>query len=162
VYGITFPDKKQMQEHILFLEEAKKRDHRVLGQKQDLFHINELAPGSAFFYPKGAIIYNNLMNMIREQYRIRGYNEVITPNIFNLNLWKTSGHYVNYKDNIFMVNVEDHGHGVKPMNCPGHCLMFSNELRSFRDLPMKMGDFGVLHRNEISGALTGLTRVRRF
>ena len=86
----------------------------------------------------------------------------MTPNIFNLHLWKTSGHYVNYKDNMFMVNVEHHGHGVKPMNCPGHCLMFGQELRSFRDLPLRLADFGVLHRNEISGALTGLIRVRRF
>jgi threonyl-tRNA synthetase len=162
VYGITFPDKKLMDEHILFQEEAKKRDHRTIGQKQDLFHINELSPGCAFFYPKGMIIYNALMDMIRSEYRVRGYNEVMSPNIFNLHLWKTSGHYVNYKDNIFMVKVENHGHGCKPMNCPAHCLMFNQELRSFRDLPFRLADFGVLHRNEISGALSGLTRVRRF
>jgi len=121
-----------------------------------------MSPGCAFFYAKGTLIYNGLMNMIRNEYRVRGFNEVISPNIFNLHLWKTSGHYINYKDNIFMVKVEDHGFGVKPMNCPGHCLMFKQELRSYRDLPLRLADFGVLHRNEISGALSGLTRVRRF
>ena len=102
------------------------------------------------------------MNLIRNEYRVRGFSEVISPNIFNLHLWKTSGHYTNYKDNMFVVKVENHGHGVKPMNCPGHCLMFANDLRTYRELPIRFADFGVLHRNEISGALSGLTRVRRF
>jgi threonyl-tRNA synthetase len=125
VYGITFPDKKLMQEHIHFQEEARKRDHRTIGQRQDLFHINDLSPGCPFFYPKGMIVYSNLMNLIREQYKIRGYHEVQSPNLFNLNLWKTSGHYTNYKDNIFIIKGDDGGFGVKPMNCPAHCLIFA-------------------------------------
>ena len=100
--------------------------------------------------------------MIRNEYRCRGYNEVITPNMFNLKLWKTSGHYKNYKDNIYLFKVESQGFGMKPMNCPGHCLMFDSTVRSYRELPIRYGDFGVLHRNEITGALSGLTRVRRF
>lgn len=100
--------------------------------------------------------------MIREQYRVRGYQEVQSPNLFDLKLWKTSGHYVNYKDNIFLMKCEHHGFGMKPMNCPAHCLMFANQLRTYRELPIRFADFGVLHRNEISGALSGLTRVRRF
>ena len=110
----------------------------------------------------GTIIYNKLVNMIKDQYRVRGYKEVISPNVFNLKLWKTSGHYKNYKDNLFLFQVEKQGFGMKPMNCPGHCLMFDNEIRSYKDLPIRMADFGDLHRNEISGALSGLTRVRRF
>ena len=102
------------------------------------------------------------MNLIREEYRVRGYDEVITPNVYNLHLWKTSGHYINYKDNLFIFKVEDHGFGMKPMNCPAHSLMFGNELRSQKMLPIRFADFGVLHRNELSGALSGLTRVRRF
>jgi threonyl-tRNA synthetase len=102
------------------------------------------------------------MEMIREQYRVRGYQEVCAPNIFNLNLWKTSGHYTAYKENMFGWKIEGQGFGMKPMNCPGHCLMFAHEIRSYRDLPLRFAEFGVLHRNEISGALSGLTRVRRF
>lgn len=123
---------------------------------------NELSPGSAFFFPHGAKIYNKLMDIIRNQYKIRGYTEVVSPNMYNLKLWKTSGHYRNYKDNLFLLKVEDQGFGMKPMNCPGHCLMFDNTIHSYRELPIRYADFGVLHRNEISGALTGLTRVRRF
>ena len=151
-----------MKEHLHFLEEAAKRDHRIIGKRQGLFDMNTLTPGSAFFYPKGAYIYNSLMNLIRDQFRVRGYSEVITPNIFNLKLWKTSGHYSKYKENLFLLKVENQGFGIKPMNCPAHCLMFGNELRTYRELPIRFVDFGVLHRNEISGALTGLTRVRRF
>jgi threonyl-tRNA synthetase len=114
------------------------------------------------FYPHGASIYNKLVEMMREQHRIRGYDEVITPNVYNLKLWKTSGHYSHYKDDMFVFNVENQGFGMKPMNCPGHCLMFDHTIRSYRDLPLRYADFGVLHRNELSGALSGLTRVRRF
>lgn len=129
---------------------------------QGLFHFNYLSPGSAFFYPHGAHIYNKLMNIVRHEYKVRGYHEVISPNMYNIKLWKISGHYANYKDNIFLFKSENQGFGVKPMNCPGHCLMFDSTIRSYRDLPLRFGDFGVLHRNEISGALHGLTRVRRF
>ena len=165
VYGITFPDKKLMKEHITRIEEAAKRDHRRVGKAQRLFDHHEWAPGCAFMYPDGTFIYNKLVDMIREQYRVRGFQEVISPNLYNLKLWKTSGHYVNYKDNLFAIPPSDgevNGFGVKPMNCPGHCLMFANELRTYRELPLRFADFGVLHRNEIHGALSGLTRVRRF
>jgi len=162
VYGISFPSKKEMDEYIHLKEEAEKRDHRLIGKQQKLFDIHELSPGCAFFYPHGTHIYNKLMSLIRDQYRVRGFTEVTTPNTFNLKLWKTSGHYDKYKENLFLLKVENQGFGMKPMNCPGHCLMFDNELRSYRELPIRFADFGVLHRNEISGALTGLTRVRRF
>jgi threonyl-tRNA synthetase len=106
VYGISYPSKKELDEYILFKEEAEKRDHRNIGRQQKLFDNNEVSPGSAFFYPHGTVIYNKLISLIREQYRIRGYNEVLSPNVFNLNLWKTSGHYQAYKENIFMWKIE--------------------------------------------------------
>ncbi|KAL9271338.1 Threonine--tRNA ligase, mitochondrial 1-like protein [Drosera capensis] len=162
VYGISFPDLKKLKEYIHFLEEAKKYDHRVLGGKQELFFFHPLSPGSAFFLPHGARIYNKLMEFIKGQYRVRGYQEVLSPNIYNMNLWETSGHAANYKENMFVFEIEKQEFGLKPMNCPGHCLIFDHRVRSYRELPLRMADFGVLHRNEASGALTGLTRVRRF
>ncbi|XP_077237795.1 threonyl-tRNA synthetase [Tasmannia lanceolata] len=162
VYGISFPESKRLKEYLTQLEEAKKRDHRILGQNQELFFFHPLSPGSCFFLPHGTRIYNKLMEFIRAQYRKRGYEEVLTPNIFNMQLWETSGHAANYKENMFVFEIEKQEFGLKPMNCPGHCLMFDNRVRSYRELPLRMADFGVLHRNELSGALTGLTRVRRF
>ena len=125
-----------------------------------MFH--DLSAGSAFWLPHGARIYNKLIDFIKAQYWKRGYDEVITPNIFNLDLWHTSGHAMHYKDAMFCFEVEGKEWAMKPMNCPGHCLMFKGAIRSHRDLPMRFADFGVLHRNELSGALSGLTRVRRF
>jgi len=125
-----------------------------------MFH--DLSPGSAFWLPHGARIYNKLISFIRDQYWKRGYQEIITPNIYNLDLWHKSGHAQHYKDAMFCFNVEGQEWAMKPMNCPGHCLMFANSIRSYRDLPLRLADFGVLHRNELSGALSGLTRVRRF
>lgn len=162
VYGVSFPEKAQLKQWIEFQERAKQRDHRLLGTKQELFFFHTLSPGSAFWMPHGARIYNKLMDFIRKQYWVRGYEEVITPNVYNLDLWHTSGHAKHYKENMFIFEVEGAEWGVKPMNCPGHCLLFGHRLRSYRELPIRIGDFGVLHRNEISGALTGLTRVRRF
>jgi threonyl-tRNA synthetase len=162
VYGVTFPSEKEMKEYIKRKEEEEKRDHRNIGKQQDLFLFHNLSPGSAFFYPHGAHIYNKLVSFVRKEYLIRGLTEVVSPNIFNLRLWKTSGHYKNYKENMFMVKIENQGFGLKPMNCPGHCLMFDSKARSYKELPIRYADFGVLHRNEISGALSGLTRVRRF
>nr|CAB3482554.1 unnamed protein product [Digitaria exilis] len=162
VYGISFPDSKRLKEYKHLLEEAKKRDHRILGQAQELFFFHPLSPGSCFFLPHGARIYNKLMDFLRQQYRDRGYQEVLSPNIYNMQLWETSGHAANYKENMFLFEIEKQEFGLKPMNCPGHCLMFDNRVRSYRELPLRMADFGVLHRNELSGALTGLTRVRRF
>jgi threonyl-tRNA synthetase len=162
IYGISFPDKKQLKEYEHMQEEAARRDHRKLGQDQQLFFFHELSPGSCFWLPHGARIYNTLINMMRAEYRRRGFDEVISPNVYNVDLWKTSGHYQNYKDNMFMFKCENVEFGMKPMNCPGHCIMFRHTARSYRELPLRMADFGVLHRNEASGALTGLTRVRRF
>ncbi|CAB4252229.1 similar to Saccharomyces cerevisiae YIL078W THS1 Threonyl-tRNA synthetase, essential cytoplasmic protein [Maudiozyma barnettii] len=162
VYGVSFPDKKLMTAHLQFLEEAKKRDHRRIGKEQELFMFNEMSPGSAFWLPHGTRIYNTLVDLMRTQYQKRGYEEVITPNMYNSKLWETSGHWANYKENMFSFEVEKETYGLKPMNCPGHCLMFKSRERSYRELPWRVADFGVIHRNEFSGALSGLTRVRRF
>ncbi|KAI0239164.1 threonyl-tRNA synthetase, partial [Massospora cicadina] len=162
IYGISFPDTKQMAEYKHFLEEAAKRDHRKIGKAQELFFFHELSPGSCFFLPHGARIYNTLIDYTRSEYRKRGFQEVVTPNIYDIKLWETSGHWENYKENMFAFEVENSTFALKPMNCPGHCLMFGHRDRSYRELPLRLADFGVLHRNEFSGALTGLTRVRRF
>ncbi|XP_020082670.1 threonine--tRNA ligase, mitochondrial 1-like isoform X1 [Ananas comosus] len=162
VYGISFPDEKRLKEYKRMLEEAKKYDHRILGQAQELFFFHPLSPGSCFFLPYGARIYNKLIDFLRAQYRDRGYQEVVTPNIYNMQLWETSGHAANYKENMFVFEIEKQEFGLKPMNCPGHSLMFEHRVRSYRELPLRLADFGVLHRNELSGALSGLTRVRRF
>lgn len=162
VYGISFPNKKDLTEYIHFKEEAERRDHRNVGKIQKLFYNHPYSPGCFFFTKEGTIIYNNLTNMMKYQYSFRGYDEVMSPNIFNLRLWKISGHYQNYKDNMFMFGGDGCGMGVKPMNCPGHFLLYKSDIRSYRDLPLRFADFGVLHRNELAGALGGLTRVRRF
>lgn len=162
VYAITFPDDKELKEYQHRIEEAKKRDHRNVGTQQELFFFHPLSPGSCFFLPHGARIYNAMVEYMREKYWEYDYDEVVTPNIFNFDLWKTSGHAEHYKENMFSFSVEKAEFGLKPMNCPGHCLMFGNRNRSYRELPLRLADFGVLHRNEFSGALQGLTRVRRF
>ncbi|XP_050305877.1 threonine--tRNA ligase 1, cytoplasmic isoform X1 [Anthonomus grandis grandis] len=162
VYGISFPDNKQLKEWEKFQEEAAKRDHRKIGKEQELFFFHELSPGSCFFQPRGTHIYNSLVDLIKKEYRKRGFQEVVTPNIYNAKLWQTSGHWAHYADNMFSFDVEKEKFALKPMNCPGHCLIFDNRIRSWRELPLRLADFGVLHRNELSGALTGLTRVRRF
>ncbi|ORY84415.1 threonyl-tRNA synthetase [Protomyces lactucae-debilis] len=162
LYGVSFPDKKQMTEHKLFLAEAAKRDHRKLGREQELFFFHELSPGSAFWLPHGTRIYNTLLQFMKTEYRERGYEEVITPNMYNAKLWQTSGHWQNYSENMFSFDVEKEKFALKPMNCPGHCLLFKLRNRTYKELPLRLADFGVLHRNEFSGALSGLTRVRRF
>jgi threonyl-tRNA synthetase len=131
-------------------------------KEQDLFFFHELSPGSCFFYPKGAVIYNKLIELMRAEYRRRGFVEVISPNVYNAKLWMTSGHWQHYAENMFQFEVEKEKYALKPMNCPGHCLMFASRSRSWRELPLRYADFGVLHRNELSGTLSGLTRVRRF
>lgn len=151
-----------LEEHKHFLEEAAKRDHRKIGQEQELFFFHQMSPGSAFFLPHGMIIKNALGTFIREEYWKRGYQEVGSPNMFNSALWKQSGHWQHYQDDMFTFEVEKDQWALKPMNCPGHCLLFGHRERSYRELPMRIADCGVLHRNEASGALSGLTRVRRF
>ncbi|EGP83274.1 threonine--tRNA ligase, partial [Zymoseptoria tritici IPO323] len=162
IYGVSFPDKKALEEHKHMLEEAAKRDHRKIGQEQELFFFHQMSPGSAFFLPHGMIIYNALLSFIKEEYWKRGYQEVASPNMYNSALWKQSGHWQHYHEDMFTFEVEKDQWALKPMNCPGHCLLFGHRERSYRELPMRIADFGILHRNEASGALTGLTRVRRF
>ncbi|MES1915627.1 MAG: hypothetical protein MHM6MM_007547 [Cercozoa sp. M6MM] len=152
-----------MKAHMHLLEEAARRNHRKIGVEQELFYFNsQMSPGSCFWLPHGTRIYNTLIKMIRAEYDERGYQEVITPNVFNFDLWHQSGHAAHYEDDMFTFEVEKQKFAMKPMNCPGHCLVFGNRIRSYRELPLRMAEFGVLHRNELSGALSGLTRVRRF
>ncbi|KAJ5072357.1 hypothetical protein M0811_01371 [Anaeramoeba ignava] len=162
VYGISFPEMKLLNAHRKFIEEAKKRDHRKIGTDQELFFFTPLSPGCCFFLPHGTRIYHKLQELVQEEYWKREYQEVISPNIFFKELWETSGHWQNYQENMFSFEVENKTFSLKPMNCPSHCVMFRLRPRSYRELPLRIADFGVLHRNEFSGALTGLTRVRRF
>ncbi|RCN45480.1 tRNA ligase class II core domain protein [Ancylostoma caninum] len=148
--------------YVVFQEKASDCDHRRVGCDQQLFFFHPLSPGSAFWYPNGAHIYNKLISFIRKEYRKRGFKEVITPNMYNCKLWQTSGHWHHYCDSMFKFELDNEQFGLKPMNCPGHCLMYSHEPRTYNELPIRFADFGVLHRNEMSGSLTGLTRVRRF
>jgi threonyl-tRNA synthetase len=143
-------------------KELQIKTHQQIGQELKLFMIHEWSPGSIFFLPHGQRIYNRLQEIMRREYRHRGFEEVSTPLIFNTELWKKSGHWEHYEANMFKLDVGEAESSLKPMNCPSHCLIYKSELRSARDLPLRLVDFGVLHRNEISGALTGLTRVRKF
>ncbi|KEG07962.1 threonyl-tRNA synthetase [Trypanosoma grayi] len=162
VYGISFPKQAMLSEWKTLQEEAARRDHRTVGKQQQLFGFHEVSPGSAFWLPHGARIYNALVEFQRKQYRRRGFEEVVSPNMFSSRLWMVSGHWDKYAENMFRTVVEKEDHGMKPMNCPGHCIMFAMQPHSYKELPIRYADFGVLHRNELSGALTGLTRVRRF
>ncbi|MBI3036566.1 threonine--tRNA ligase [Candidatus Woesearchaeota archaeon] len=162
LYGIAFPSRQQMDSYFKMLEEAEKRDHRKLGKELELFMFHDWSPGSAFFLPKGAIIYNELTNFIREEYLKRGYKEVITPQLFNKALWELSGHWQHFKENMFVLKVDEDEFALKPMNCPSHVLIFKNRTRSYRELPLRIADFCVLHRNELRGVLGGLTRVRKL
>lgn len=151
-----------MEEYKTFLAEAAKRNHRKIGSDQKLFFFDEASPGSTFWLPHGTRIYGTLMSLMQEQYRKRGFQEVMSPNMYKSDLWKTSGHWGHYAENMFTFEVEKETFGLKPMNCPGHCKIFAHSDITYKDLPWRMADFGVLHRNEFSGALSGLTRVRRF
>ncbi|XP_033044699.1 threonine--tRNA ligase 2, cytoplasmic isoform X3 [Trachypithecus francoisi] len=162
IYGISFPDNKMMRTWEKLQEEAKNRDHRKIGKEQELFFFHDLSPGSCFFLPRGAFIYNTLTDFIREEYHKRDFMEVLSPNMYNSKLWEASGHWQHYSENMFTFEIEKDTFALKPMNCPGHCLMFAHRPRSWREMPMRFADFGVLHRNELSGTLSGLTRVRRF
>lgn len=162
VYATAFNDKKDLEEHLKNLEEAKKRDHRKLGKELSLFHFHPWTPGGPFFLPKGTLVYNGLVNYMRELYQKYGYHEVITPQIFDVDLFHRSGHYDNYRDNMYFTKIDDRDFSVKPMNCPGHCLLYGMEHKSYRDLPWRIADFGRLHRFERSGVMHGLTRVRTF
>lgn len=159
IFGISFPKKEMLKEFLEIQEKAKARDHRKIGLEMDLFFFHPYSPGGCFFLPDGAFIYNSLVGFIKDEYLKRGFQEVVTPNLFSLELWEESGHLQNYKEHMFLVG---ENMGLKPMNCPGHCLMFRHMERSYKELPLRLADFGVLHRNELRGTLSGLTRVRRF
>ncbi len=166
IYGTAFATAADLEAYFERLEELRRRDHRRLGRELDLFSFHPEAPASPFFHPRGAIVYNQLLELMREKYRRYGYEEVITPQIFDAALWRRSGHWDNYRENMFFAdaieNLADAGSSVKPMNCPSHCLLFASSAHSYRDLPRRIADFGRLHRYERSGVVTGLTRVRSF
>ena len=162
IYGTCFPTQVELDAHLQRLEEAERRDHRRLGRELGLFFFDPIAPASPFFLPKGAAVYNLMVAFMRELYQRYSYQEVITPQVFSSDLWKRSGHYDNYRDNMYFINVEEREYGVKPMNCPAACVVYATQLRSYRELPLRYADFGRLHRYERSGVTHGLTRVRSF
>jgi threonyl-tRNA synthetase len=161
VYGTAFSSKKELEEHLARLEEARLRDHRRVGVELELFHIDAISPGSPFYLPKGTILYNELVDFVRSLYPKYGFSEVLTPQIFRTEIFKTSGHYQLFRDDMFLMQGDEGEElGIKPMNCPGHCHLFSLRKRSYRELPIRYAEFSRLHRNERSGTLTGLSRVR--
>lgn len=162
IYGTSFPRKAQLEEHLHLLEEAKKRDHRKLGKELELFMFSEEAPGMPFYLPNGMTIRTELESFVRELQRQRDYEEVRTPFMMNNRLWEQSGHWDHYKENMYFTEVDDTTYALKPMNCPGHMLIFKNSLRSYRELPIRISEFGQVHRHEYSGALSGMMRVRTF
>jgi threonyl-tRNA synthetase len=162
IYGTSFPKQAQLDEYMNFLEEAKKRDHRKLGKELQLFMFSEEAPGMPFYLPKGMTIRTELEQFSRELQNERDYDEVRTPIMMNNRLWEQSGHWDHYKDNMYFSQVDDTTFALKPMNCPGHMLIFKNNLHSYRELPIRISEFGQVHRHEFSGALNGLMRVRTF
>ncbi|WPG35801.1 threonine--tRNA ligase [Variovorax sp. EBFNA2] len=162
IYGTAWADKKQLDQYIQRIEEAEKRDHRKLGKELDLFHIDEVAPGVVFWHPKGWALWQQVEQYMRGIYRDTGYWEVKGPQILDKSLWEKTGHWQNYRDNMFTTESEKREYALKPMNCPGHVLIFKSDLRSYRDLPLRYGEFGQCHRNEPSGALHGIMRVRGF
>ncbi|MBK6748156.1 threonine--tRNA ligase [Ottowia sp.] len=162
IYGTAWADKKQLDAYIQRIEEAEKRDHRRLGRELDLFHIDEVAPGVVFWHPKGWAIWQAVEQYMRQVYRDTGYQEVKGPQILDKTLWEKTGHWQNYRENMFITESEKRDYALKPMNCPGHVLIFKHGLRSYRDLPLRYGEFGQCHRNEPSGALHGIMRVRGF
>ncbi|MBQ9902786.1 MAG: threonine--tRNA ligase [Clostridia bacterium] len=162
VYGISFPKAAQLEEHLAMLEEAKKRDHRKLGKELEIFTLMEEGPGFPFFLPKGMIVKNELINYWREIHRAAGYDEIQTPIMLNRHLWETSGHWYHYKENMYTTVIDDEDFAIKPMNCPGGILVYKTKMHSYRDLPLRMGELGLVHRHELSGALHGLMRVRNF
>ena len=162
IYGTAFEKQADLDAYLHMLEEAKKRDHRKLGKQLDLFSLHEEGPGFPFFHPNGMVIRNELINYWREVHRRYGYQEIKTPIILNRQLWETSGHWDHYKENMYFTKIDDEDYAIKPMNCPGHIQIFNQKLRSYRDLPIRMAEFGNCLRNEPSGSLHGLMRVRGF
>jgi threonyl-tRNA synthetase len=164
IYGTAFYSKDDLDAYLAQLEEARKRDHRKLGRELDLFHLSDESPGSPFWHPKGMVIWNELEDLRRRENKQRGYVEVKTPLLYDVEVYKTSGHYDNYRENMFFVSSRDEGrqYALKPMNCPGHMLLFGNQLRSYRELPMRFAEASTLHRDELNGTLHGLLRVKHI
>lgn len=162
VYGTAFYSKKDLNAYLERLEQARLRDHRRLGKQLDLFHFSDVSPGSPFWHPKGMVVWNVLEDLRRTENAKRGYEEVRTPLIYDVDVWKTSGHWDNYRDNMYFFDTDSREYGLKPMNCPGHCFVFSDRLRSYRELPLRLGEAGLVHRHEASGVLHGLLRVRHI
>ncbi|WP_218508872.1 threonine--tRNA ligase [Variovorax sp. dw_308] len=162
IYGTAWADKKQLDQYIQRIEEAEKRDHRKLGRELDLYHIDEVAPGVVFWHPKGWALWQQVEQYMRAVYRDTGYQEVKGPQILDKSLWEKTGHWQNYRENMFVTESEKREYALKPMNCPGHVIIFKSDLRSYRDLPLRYGEFGQCHRNEPSGGLHGIMRVRGF
>src|SRR3954464_4347732 len=162
IYGTAWAKKEDQEAYLHMLEEAEKRDHRRLGKQLDLFHLQDEAPGMVFWHPKGWALWQQVEQYMRRVYRDNGYQEIRCPQILDRSLWERSGHWENYKDNMFPTESEKHAFAIKPMNCPGHIQVFNSDLRSYRDMPLRYGEFGACHRNEPSGALHGIMRVRGF
>ncbi|MBA2963311.1 MULTISPECIES: threonine--tRNA ligase [Ramlibacter] len=162
VYGTAWATKDELQQYLTMLEEAEKRDHRKLGRELDLYHIDDVAPGVVFWHPKGWSVWQAVEQYMRQVYKDTGYQEVKGPQILDRSLWEKTGHWQNYRENMFTTESEKRDYALKPMNCPGHVLIFKSQLRSYRDLPLRYGEFGQCHRNEPSGALHGIMRVRGF
>ncbi|MFW6231248.1 MAG: threonine--tRNA ligase, partial [Nanoarchaeota archaeon] len=162
IYGISFPDKKELKEHLHKLEEAERRDHRKIGKELNLYSFQEEAPGMPFFHTKGMHIWNTLVDHVSGMLKERDYEIVKAPIILNKDLWLRSGHWDHYQDNMYFTKIDKQDFAVKPMNCPGHMLIYRSQMHSYRDLPIRMGEFGLVHRHELSGVLSGLFRVRMF
>ncbi|KUK13829.1 MAG: Threonine--tRNA ligase [bacterium 42_11] len=162
IYGTAFPTKEALEEYLTRIEEAKKRDHRRLGKELDLFSLHEEGPGFPFFHPKGMIILNELIDFWRKEHRKAGYKEIRTPLILSKELWERSGHWDHYKENMYFTKIDDKDYAVKPMNCPGAIIVFKEGIKSYRDLPLRLAELGIVHRHERSGVLHGLMRVRSF
>ena len=162
IYGTSFIKKSQLDDYLKMLEEAKKRDHRKLGKELDLFSIQEEGPGFPFFHPKGMIIRNILEDFWRTEHKKAGYQEINTPIILGADLWHRSGHWDHYKENMYFTKIDEQPYAVKPMNCPGGLLMYKRDLHSYKELPIRLAELGLVHRHELSGALHGLMRVRCF
>jgi len=162
IYGTAWASKEELQQHLTMLEEAEKRDHRKLGRELDLFHIDEHSPGTVFWHPKGWQVWQNVEQYMRQVYRDNGYQEVKGPQILDKGLWEKTGHWDKYRDNMFTTESEKRDYALKPMNCPGHILIFKQGIKSYRDLPLRYGEFGQCHRNEPTGGLHGIMRVRAF
>ena len=162
IYGTAFFSKRELEEHLERLEQARARDHRRLGRELELFRFSDVSPGAAFWLPRGTVVFNRLLELTREKWREYGYEEVKTPQLYDAELWRTSGHWDKYREHMFVTEAEDSPMGLKPMNCPGHAHLYASGRHSYRDLPVRYAEPGLLHRNEPSGTLHGLMRVRHF